>query len=78
MSGAGKFSDHLLVFMRHTAEIRRDHLPKTTESLADQGSPPFSFGAPGGTRFYRVKVPHPPGSVNDIAEDKGACREVES
>ena len=36
------------------------------------------FGAPGGARFQRVKVPNPPGSGKDIAEGKGVHREVES
>ena len=39
---------------------------------------PFSFSAPGGARFLRVKVPNPPGSGKDIAEGKGVHREVES
>ena len=34
--------------------------------------------APGGARFLRVKVPNPPGSGKDIAEGKGAQREVGS
>ena len=29
------------------------------------------YGAPGGARFLRVKVPNPPGSGKDIAEGKG-------
>ena len=36
------------------------------------------YGAPGGARFLRVKVPNPPGSGKDIAEGKGVRREVES
>ena len=43
----------------------------------EQGSV-FDFGAPGGARFLRVKVPNPPGSGKDIAEGKGAHREVRS
>ena len=42
------------------------------------GRPLFSNGAPGGARFLRVKVPNPPGSGKDIAEGKGAHREVRS
>ena len=34
--------------------------------------------APSGARFYRVKVPNPPGSGKDIAEGKGVHREMES
>ena len=39
---------------------------------------PYFYGAPGGARFLRVKVPNPPGSGKDIAEGKGVRREVES
>ena len=39
---------------------------------------PVFIGAPGGARFLRVKVPNPPGSGKDIAEGKGAHREVRS
>ena len=38
----------------------------------------FFTRAPGGARFLRVKVPNPPGSGKDIAEGKGAHREVGS
>ena len=38
----------------------------------------FISRAPGGARFLRVKVPNPPGSGKDIAEGKGAHREVGS
>ena len=31
----------------------------------------FFCGAPSGARFLRVKVPNPPGSGKDIAENKG-------
>ena len=34
--------------------------------------------APGGARFLRVQVPNPPGSGKDIAEGKGAHREMGS
>ena len=35
-------------------------------------------GVPGGARFLRVQVPNPPGSGKDIAEGKGAHREMGS
>ena len=39
--------------------------------------PGFLCCVPGGARFSRVKVPNPPGSGKDIAEGKGAYREVD-
>ena len=42
------------------------------------GTATVYYGAPGGARFLRVKVPNPPGSGKDIAEGKGVHREVES
>ena len=38
----------------------------------------FSYGAPSGARFSRVKVPNPPGSGKDIVEGKGVEGDLES
>ena len=43
-----------------------------------QAQGPSFVCAPGGARFLRVKVSNPPGSGKDIAEGKGAHREMGS
>ena len=51
----------------------------TETAVLSRSRPPFLFAcAPGGARFSRVQVPNPPGSGKDVAEGKGAHREVES
>ena len=49
---------------------------------SSNGVQPFKLAlavrAPGGARFLRVQVPNPPGSGKDIAEGKGAHREMGS